>query len=150
MLAGKAAANERGDYATKIANFFEAFPDLARFRISQQDALRADGHVASLFGNRRLRKTTGEHLSVKEQRWALNHTVQSTASLIFKEALNGIIAEFGIEPVILPVHDAVLLQFPDDENFGDRAQRATEIMVERFSHRVPGVRAIIKSGAFTE
>jgi len=55
------------------------------------------------------RSTTGEHLSLKEQRWALNQPVQSTASLIFKEALNGIINEFGVEPVILPVHDAVLL-----------------------------------------
>ena len=150
MLAGHAAGNERGAYAAKIAKFFEAFPDLARFRINQQDALRADGHVASLFGNRRLRTTTGGHLSLKEQRWALNQPVQSTASLIFKEALNGIIAEFGVEPVILPVHDAVLLQFPDDEDFDGRAQRASEIMVERFSHRIPGVRARIKAGAFTD
>lgn len=150
MLAGNAAASERDAYAAKIATFFQAFPDLARFRTSQQEALRADGYVASLFGNRRLRTTADEHLSLKEQRWAMNHPVQSTASLIFKEALNGIIAEFGVEPVILPVHDAVLLQFPDDERFDGRAQRASEIMVERFSHRVPGVRATIKAGAFAE
>jgi len=117
MLAGEAAAHERGVYAAKIATFFDAFPDLARFRVSQQDALRTDGYVASLFGNRRVRTSTGEHLSLKEQRWALNQPVQSTASLIFKEALNGIIADFGVEPVILPVHDAVLLQFPDDGDF---------------------------------
>ena len=150
MLAGDAAANERDAYAAKIATFFQAFPDLAHFRTSQQEALRADGYVKSVFGNRRLRTTTDEHLSLKEQRWAMNHPVQSTASLIFKEALNGIIAEFGVEPVILPVHDAVLLQFPDDEHFDGRAQRASEIMVERFSHRVPGVRARIKAGAFAE
>ena len=150
MLAGGAAANERDAYAAKIATFFEAFPDLARFRISQQDALKADGYVASLFGNRRLRTTTGEHLSSKEQRWALNHPVQSTASLIFKEALNGIIAEFGVESVILPVHDAVLLQFPDDEHFNRHAERASQIMTERFAHRVPGVSARIKAGAFSD
>jgi DNA polymerase I-like protein with 3'-5' exonuclease and polymerase domains len=150
MLAGNAASNERGAYATKIATFFEAFPHLARFRISQQEALRADGHVASLLGNRRVRTSSGEHLSLKEQRWALNQPVQSTASLIFKEALNGIIAEFGVDPVILPVHDAVLLQFPDDEHFDNCAQHASEIMVERFSHRVPGVKARIKAGPFTD
>lgn len=150
MLSGDGAANERAAYAAKIAAFFEAFPDLARFRISQQDALRTDGYVASLFGNRRLRTTTGEHLSLKEQRWALNQPVQSTASLIFKEALNSIIAEFGVEPVILPVHDAVLLQFPDDGDFDGRAQRASEIMVERFTHRIPGVKARIKAGSFAE
>lgn len=150
MLAGDAATKERGAYAEKIATFFEAFPHLARFRIGQQDALRAAGYVSSLFGNRRVRTTTGDNLSMKEQRWALNQPVQSTASLIFKEALNGIIAEFGVDPVILPVHDAVLLQFPDDEHFDRRSQRASEIMVERFSHRLPGVRARIKAGAFTE
>lgn len=150
MLAGDAAANEQAAYAAKIAAFFEAFPGVARFRISQQNALRADGHVASLFGNRRLRTTTGGHLSLKEQRWALNHPVQSTASLIFKEALNAIIGEFGVDSVILPVHDAVLLQFLDDEYFNGRAQRASEIMVEHFAHRVPGVRARIKAGTFAE
>lgn len=150
MLAGDAATDERAAYAAKIAAFFEAFPKVAHFRISQQQALRADGHVASLLGNRRLRTTTSDHLSLKEQRWALNHPVQSTASLIFKEALTAIIAEFGVDPVILPVHDAVLLQFPDDEDFDGRAQRASEIMVERFAHRIPGVRARIKAGAFAE
>lgn len=150
MLTGDSAANERTVYAAKIASFFEAFPDVARYRISQQNALRADGHVASLFGNRRLRTTTDEHLSPKEQRWALNHPVQSTASLIFKEALNAIIAEFGGDSVILPVHDAVLMQFLDDEDFDGRAQRASEIMVERFAHRIPSVKARIKAGSFDE
>ena len=150
MLAGEAATSERAAYAAKIAAFFEAFPDLARFRIRQQDALRTNGYVASLFGNRRLRTTTGEHLSPKEQRWALNQPVQSTASLIFKEALNAIIAEFGVEAVILPVHDAVLLQFPDDKDFNGREQLASKIMVECFSHRIPGVSAKIKAGPFTE
>lgn len=151
MLAGDTAANERAVYAAKITKFFKAFPDLARFRISQQEALRADGHVASLFGNRRLRATKGTGpLSSKEQRWALNQPVQSTASLIFKDALIAIIAEFGVEPVILPVHDAVLLQFPDDGDFDGRALRASEIMIERFAHWIPGVKARVKAGAFAE
>lgn len=150
MLSGDAAANERDSYAAKIAAFFEEYVDLARFRISQQEALRAHGHVASLFGNRRTRALTGERLSQKEQRWAMNHPVQSTASLIFKEALNAIIMEFGVEPVILPVHDAVLLQFPDDQDFDGRAQRASEIMAECFARRIAGVRARIKAGAFAD
>lgn len=150
MLAGDAAPSEQERYAAKIAVFFEAYLGLARFRISQQDALRTGGHVASLFGNRRTRASTGERLSHKEQRWAMNHPVQSTASLIFKEALNAIIVEFGVEPVILPVHDAVLLQFPDDQDFDDRARRASELMAECFARRIPGVKARIKAGAFAD
>lgn len=150
MLAGDAPPGERTTYAAKITGFFEAFPELASFRARQNDALIADGYVASLFGNRRLRTNGGGPLSLKEQRWALNQPVQSTASLIFKEALNGIIAEFGVEPVVLPVHDAVLLQFPDDGDFERRAQCASEIMVERFTHRIPGVNAKIKAGNFTD
>jgi DNA polymerase I-like protein with 3'-5' exonuclease and polymerase domains len=150
MLAGGGTESERIGYAEKIEAFFATYSDLARFRISQQDALRENGYVSSLFGNRRMRTTTGEHLSLKEQRWALNQPVQSTASLIFKEALTAIIAEFGIEQVILPVHDAVLLQFPDDEDFQRRTQRAIEIMVGSFTRRIPGVRARIKAGLFTE
>jgi hypothetical protein len=150
MLAKNAAADERSAYSLKIGSFFAAFPDLANFRVKQQEALQSDGYVKSLFGNRRMRTTTSELLSLKEQRWAMNHPVQSTASLIFKEALNGIIVEFGVEPVILPMHDAVLLQFPDDQSFDDRARRASEIMIECFSSRIPGVKAKIKSGDFTD
>lgn len=151
MLAGSAnSGSERDAYAARIASFFEAFPKLAHYRARQQEALLADGYVASLFGNRRLRHTTSEHLSPKEQRWALNQPVQSTASLIFKEALINIIAEFGVEPVTLPVHDAVLLQFPDDADFARHVERASAIMVHAFERRIPGVTARIKVGNFAD
>lgn len=151
MLAGSDATGaERDGYAARISDFFQAFPDLARYRVRQQESLLTNGNVASLFGNRRLRTTTGDRLSPKEERWALNQPVQSTASLIFKEALIAIIADFGVEPVTLPVHDAVLLQFPDDADFARPVERASEIMVHAFERRIRGVTARIKAGDFAD
>ena len=151
MLAGSASTDSaRNQYSAKIAGFFDAFPELARYRARQQETLLAEGHVSSLFGNRRLRQTTGQHLSPKEQRWAVNHPVQSTASLIFKEALIEIIAEFGVEPVTLPVHDAVLLQLRDDADFAHSVERANSMMVHAFERRIPGVTARIKTGNFSD
>ena len=151
MLAG--SAGDRADcnaYAIKIARFFEVFPKLTMFRARQQSLLLNDGYVVSLFGNRRQRYALGENLSQKEGRWALNHPVQATASLIFKEALIDLIAEFGADPVVLPMHDAVLLQFPDDARFAANVERASSIMIQAFERRVPGVMPRIKAGEFTD
>lgn len=151
MIAGGAKTQvERDAFAARITGFFDTFPHLAGYRARQQEVLLSEGYVESLMGNRRLRNTSGEDLSPKEQRWAMNQPVQSTASLIFKEALIGLIAEFGIEPITLPIHDAVLLQFPDDADFSHHAERASAIMVKAFERRIPGVVARVKAGDFAD
>ena len=150
LLAGSSSsqANQKA-YAAKIDTFFRAFSRLESYRTSQQQKLLEEGFVSSLLGNRRLR-TSGGTLTLKEKRWALNQPVQSTASLIFKEALLDITLKMGAEQIILPVHDAVLLQLSNDGNFDRNVRCATEIMIAAFSRRFPSVRARVTAGSFAE
>ncbi|MDE0312058.1 MAG: DNA polymerase [Caldilineaceae bacterium] len=132
--------SNRNAYKTTLNAFFENFSMLENYRIKQQQELLENNFVCSLFGNRRLRTGTGM-LTLKEQRWAMNHPVQSTASLIFKQALLGISEEIGVDSIILPIHDAVLLQLPDDRNFDRTLNGVEEIMISAFRRHFPKIDA---------
>jgi DNA polymerase I-like protein with 3'-5' exonuclease and polymerase domains len=148
LLAGaNGSSADREAYAEKIEAFFRAFPGLATYRRSQQEKLLKEGFVSSLLGNRRVRTGQGG-LSPREKRWALNQPVQSTASLIFKEALLEIAREFGDERVILPMHDAVLLQLDEDHTLDRQVARASGLMVEAFMRRIPEVKVRVTAGPF--
>ncbi|MEF2549725.1 DNA polymerase, partial [Aurantimonas sp. E1-2-R+4] len=150
LLAGVEGSDaDRELYTRKIDAFFNAYPGLASYRAIQQKNLLEEGFVSSLYGNRRVRSQQGM-LSQKENRWALNHPVQSTASLIFKESLLEIAREFEAEQIILPVHDAVLLQLHNDDTFDRRVERASELMIQAFNRRIPTVRARVTAGSFIE
>jgi hypothetical protein len=76
--------------------------------------------------------------------------VQSTASLIFKEAIIAVSDDFGNVSILVPMHDALLLQFTDDASFDDRVGHASDLMVGAFAARCPGVNAKIARSEFHE
>ena len=149
LAGGGRSLTDRGAYEEKIHAFFEEFSMLENYRTSQQEELLTNGSVASLLGNRRLRTNQGV-LTGKERRWSLNHPVQATASLIFKEALISIVREFGVESILLPMHDAVLLQLSDDDSFDHRVAGASELMIAAYNRRLPRIRARVTVGSFDE
>ena len=150
LLAGPSnPSNTRQQYSEGIAAFFDNYSGLSAFRTYQQNVLLTEGQVASLQGNRRIRTMTGA-LTPKESRWALNQPVQATASLIFKEALRLLADEFGDDSIVLPVHDAALMQFNDDTNFNRNVEKACDIMVASFQRRLPRVNARVMIGSFAE
>ena len=150
LLAGSSGSQaDQKAYAAKIDVFFLTFSRLEDYRTSQQKKLLEEGFVSSLLGNRRLRTAEGA-LTHKEKRWALNQPVQSTASLIFKEALLDITLKMGAEQIILPMHDAVLLQLSDDGNFDHNVKCASEMMISAFSRRFPRVKARVTVGSFAD
>ncbi|MBO6669542.1 DNA polymerase [Parvibaculum sp.] len=128
--------------------FFGRYPGLDAFKVRLVQKLAAEGFVASVWGNRRYRTAVGP-LVAKERRWAISQVIQGTASLIFKEALLELAAEFGSDAVLLPMHDAVLLQFPVAQK-GDDTRRASEIMQACFERRFPQVSVRVTSGEFAE
>ena len=130
-----------------ISAFFARYPGLERFRAEQQAKLAREGYVSSAFGNRRVRSPQG-NLTNKERRWALNQPVQSTASLIFKETLIELEQAFERDSIILPVHDAVLMQFTDNEEFESSVERARALMVSTFRHRFPRIEPMVTDGPF--
>ena len=149
LAGGEGSLGERRNYEQKIDEFFKRYSGLEVYRASQQEKLLDVGSVSSLLGNRRLRTGEGS-LTWKEKRWALNHPVQSTASLIFKEGLLDVARELGVDNIVLPMHDAILLQLSEDENVDRNIELATDRMVAAFSRRLPRIKARVTVDSFSE
>jgi DNA polymerase I-like protein with 3'-5' exonuclease and polymerase domains len=146
MCGNNATAEEIIDRKNTISCFFADFPGLERLRANLLDELQEKGAIASLMGNHRRRIHTGR-LSGKEQNWALSQRIQGTASLIFKEALIHIAEACGPEAILLPMHDAVLIQVPEDDE-AVRKVELTEIMVACFKKWCPDIRVRVSSEDF--
>jgi DNA polymerase-1 len=147
LLAGAQFSLERLiKYRDTIKTFFQAFPGLESYRERMQRQLEAEGFVSSALGNRRVRRERGP-LTGKERRWALNHVVQGTASLIFKNALIGLEKRFGKGAILFPMHDAVLLQF-DPAAAEKEKHEAIAIMESAFASVCPGITARVVSASF--
>jgi DNA polymerase-1 len=138
MLAGPTAgAAVRKRYQDTIAVFFGAFPGLESYRCALIAELAKTGSVSTLMGNRRVRTSQGT-LTHKEQRWAISQAIQGSASLIFKCSLLKLVERFGLQSIVLPMHDAVLMQF--DERGADAAEtEAKGIMAATFMEWCPDV-----------
>ena len=150
LVAGQAGKEtEFAAYREAVEGFFSAFPALEQFRSKMQAHLAKHNFVSSQLGNRRYRTTEG-NLTSKERRWALNQPVQATASLIFKEALVALADQFGMNSIMLPVHDAVLMQFESDDKFESKVRAAEVTMLEAFRRRCPGINARVSIGSFSQ
>lgn len=136
-------------YRDAISEFFSAFSGLTNLHSFSESELIINGYVGSLFGNKRYRRNDGP-LTAKERRWALNQRVQATASLIFKEALAALEKQFGRQRIVLPVHDAVLMQFEADSTLETNVENAVTAMKNAFMARCPGIRVRVTVGEFSE
>lgn len=137
LLGASVAAEEKATLVGKIDAFFAAYPGLVRYREEMHHALLRDGFVSSLLGNRRWRTSEGS-LTHKEMRWAVNQPVQATASLLFKEALIQLDHALGHDAILLPMHDAVLLQLPSERR-DELVESARKIMVDAYTRRCPRI-----------
>ena len=140
--------SRRAEIKSGVENFFSAYPRVADFNARMIGELERTGLASSLHGNARHRVATGP-LTPKERRWAVNQPVQATAALIFKEALLELESQMGWERILLPVHDAVLMQF-DGHSYEDELLLAREIMEGVFARRCPGVTARVTAGPFND
>ena len=128
---------EKLEIRQSLDRFFDTYPGLATLKAALEASLAADGNISTLWGNKRYRTMEGQ-LSPAEKRWSLSQRVQGTAALIFKEALVTLSNAFGPRALLLPMHDAILLQFPD-ANVADCKERATSVMAEAFARRCPSI-----------
>jgi DNA polymerase-1 len=142
-----ADVDDQSAYSGAIAKFFSSFEAVHLFRTRMQEALQEKSVVGGLLGNLRRRNHSGP-LTAKERRWAVNHPVQSTASLVFKEALLALSTRFGKESILLPMHDAVLMQLDDDAHFDVKVSEAETIMRQCFVRRCPEVQPRVSVGSF--
>lgn len=125
------------DRLAAFERFISCFPGLLEFRGACEASLHKDGYIGTLMGNRRYR-TGGGKLTHEERRWAVSQAVQGTASLIFKEAILGVAQKLGPETILLPMHDAILVQLPQSSYDGD-VQSIQQIMLSSLTSRCPEI-----------
>jgi hypothetical protein len=129
-----------------VKTFFEQFSDLEDWKKKLIDDVKSVGFVSSLCGNRRYIKVKGE-TTASENRWIPNHIIQSTASLIFKTALISISQQISSARLLIPMHDAILLEInPHDEDTIKR--QVAKIMEGSFRQFCPSVVPRIKFQEF--
>ncbi|TAT74823.1 hypothetical protein ELH50_30245 (plasmid) [Rhizobium ruizarguesonis] len=137
---------ERKSIGSRVTDFFVRFPRLREFKMEAERELWKLGQVRTLLGNRRVRSGQGA-LTGKERRWATSQIIQGNASLIFKHALVRIADKFGLPSILLPMHDAVLMQCFEHDYEGLAAD-VSEIMRSSFAFWCPGIEARITVGQF--
>ncbi|MBY2965548.1 hypothetical protein HF251_23100 [Rhizobium leguminosarum] len=137
---------ERESMGSRVRDFFNRFPRLHEFRMEAERELWKLGRVRTLLGNRRVRSGQGV-LTAKERRWSTSQIIQGNASLIFKHALVRIADKFDLPSILLPVHDAVLMQC-FEHDYEDLAADVSEIMRSSFAFWCPGIEARVTVGEF--
>jgi DNA polymerase I len=139
---------EQAQVQERVVSFFGRYSALETFKSAIESQLFENGYVETALGNRRYRVRKGS-LSSEERRWAISQTIQGNASLIFKEALIGIAKKFGEDVILLPMHDAILLQF-EKGSVRQKAAEASVIMKEAFTARFANVKPKISVERFGE
>jgi DNA polymerase I-like protein with 3'-5' exonuclease and polymerase domains len=85
---------------------------IEKWKASIEDLLFHQGRIGTLFGNYRYRDVHGE-LNARERRWAVSQVVQGTGSLILKRAIIEIKKKLPEVSILLPMHDALLVEIPE-------------------------------------
>lgn len=82
-----------------------------------------------------------------DKKWILNHFIQGTASLIFKQALINVNAIFSnTVKLVLPVHDAALFKVYKDVE----TDRIIEQFKQAFVKWIPGSKPVVRIKEFFE
>ncbi|MBI9093184.1 MAG: hypothetical protein JEZ12_28565 [Desulfobacterium sp.] len=99
----------------KIAKeYFSEFNTFEQWKEQLYEKFKDEGRISTVYGNH-LKRTLDGELIPKEKRSVVSHIVQGTGSCIFKSALLELSKQDCVE-IVIPMHDAVLIQHPETYN----------------------------------
>jgi DNA polymerase I len=130
------AAVAQGGDRKKVKDFFAEFKVFEAWKKDVVGRFEADGRIGSGFGNFHRRDCEGP-LSEKEKRAGVSQVVQGTGSLIFKKALLRMREQIEVR-ILLPMHDAVLIEHPPEYDPNKIATIFSQAMTEHLERRVIG------------
>lgn len=122
--------------------YFRKFSSLDSFRKKIEKDIEENRKVGTVNGNFRYR---GEG----ESSWALSHVIQSTASLIYKNALLRVNQEVGEARFLIPMHDATLYQVPE-YSFEEVKDDVSNIFMEEFKKICPQIEPRVQFSEFAD
>lgn len=94
--------------------FFSSFKKFDEWRERIVHKFSNEGRIETIFGNFLKIKNAGS-ISNREKRSCISQVIQGTGSLIFKKTIIEISKVKDLK-IIIPMHDALLIQHPDDFN----------------------------------
>ena len=122
-----------------IDAYFDGYPDLRGYLDGVVDEARESGEVRTMFGRRRLVPELGSRngqIRAAAERATVNMPIQGTAADILKRAMIDLASALPPSaPMILTVHDELLIEAPRDQVatvaalVRDRMERAAELRV---------------------
>jgi len=112
FLTGIYSAKDRAE-AVINERFLPLFSGIEKWKTTVENKLEKTGKIDTLLGNHRYRSRSG-NLDAKERRWAISQVVQGTGSLILKKLINMLMDRLPEASVLLPMHDALLVEVPEE------------------------------------
>ena len=147
LLAAVLPERQRAEEAIRT-NFLPLFTGIEDWKRNINSQLASDGRIGTMLGNHRYRTASGDLLP-DEERWAVNQIVQGTGSLILKKFINELAGGFPNVAILLPMHDALLVEVPEDN-----AKNLTAGLLlcarKAFSDICPSVLPIVREKPFGE
>ncbi|MCC6488835.1 MAG: hypothetical protein IT364_15155 [Candidatus Hydrogenedentes bacterium] len=147
-FAARLSGESLEDCQRAIAEFFGRYTQLDEWQGSIEARLLTEGRVGSHMGNYRYRDSSGKQLSPIERRWAATQRIQGTASLILKKVMIRIFRECESIKMLIPMHDAVLCEVPQ-EVYDDCAKQLERLFIEEFHAECPSVEPRVTFNAFS-
>lgn len=117
--------------------YFGQFPKLIAYRKSIEKAADNEKRIGTINGNFRC-------VLEDKSRWALSHVIQSTASLIYKNALIRVRRELPEAEFLVPMHDATLYQL-DIHRFEELTEKIKTIYEAEFKKCCPKLNVATKT-----
>lgn len=131
-----AAAQSFGAERSRVKEFFRRFEIFETWKKRLHQIFLDTGNIGTIYGNF-LRRETREPLTEKEKRSCVSQVVQGTASLIFKKALIEI-NNTGNFRIILPMHDAVLVEHLPEIDSSTLVTIFSDVMSSTLENKVTG------------
>lgn len=136
-----------GDKAGEVTDaFFNQFYIVEKWKKDTIEQVRKNKFAKGPFAY--IRRVTAEDTSRDIERWAPNHIIQSTASGIFKNALCEISSKIEDCRMLVPMHDAILLECPNTQ-VNKVKRNISNIMVDCFQRTCTGIKAEISFSPFS-
>jgi DNA polymerase I-like protein with 3'-5' exonuclease and polymerase domains len=123
------------------ATFTSLFSGVERWKDTVHATLKQEGKIGTLLGNYRYRTICGD-LDPKERRWAISQVVQGTGSLVLKRLISRLASELPHVAVLLPMHDALLVEVPEDgadESLGALVELCRSAFIDVCPALVPSI-----------
>lgn len=122
-----------------VKSYFKEFKALEKFIKEIDREVKEKGKIGTLNGNFRHKLKDDDTYS-----WSLSHIIQSTASLIYKNALISVHEGVKYSEFLIPMHDGTLYQIPE-LYYEDCKKQIEEIYTNEFKKICPDIEVLVRS-----